>query len=284
MVGQVISEDPELDLVFRALADPARRRILDLLRASPGLTVGELSDSFEMTRFGIRKHLLLLQEANLVVSVWQRPAKRLYLNAVPIQMIHDRWLSEYSKLWAARLTSLKAGLEYAADPRLASAGDDLMRSELDADDHSDRQVYVVYIRTTKEQLWEALLDPAATNHYYLGLEVRSSGEAGGPIHYRFTDPKTGAVQDRVTGTITEIVPHKRLVHTFKAHVPEVDENDPESRVTYELEVLGDVVRLTLTHDQFGGRNRTFEATTAGWPLILSGLKSYLESGRGLSLG
>src|SRR5512134_2289600 len=98
--------DLDLDPLFRALADPRRRRVLDILKARPGTTVGELTEEFEFSRFAVMKHLRILVETGLVVPRRAGRVKRLYLNAVPIQTIYDRWISQYSALWAVQLTSL----------------------------------------------------------------------------------------------------------------------------------------------------------------------------------
>ena len=105
----------EMDAVFRALAHPDRRRMLDMLKHRPGMNVNELTDEFDFTRYAVMKHLKVLEEANLVVSRREGTARLLYLNAIPIQMIHDRWISEFSSLWAPALTGLKYNLENEPD-------------------------------------------------------------------------------------------------------------------------------------------------------------------------
>ena len=100
-----------LDRVLHALADATRRRMLDLVKAAPGCNVGEVCARFDMSRIGAMKHLGVLEEADLLRSEKVGRERRLYLNAVPIQLIHDRWTSEYSALWAAHLTGLKYRLE-----------------------------------------------------------------------------------------------------------------------------------------------------------------------------
>lgn len=102
--------DPQ-DSVFRALADPTRRSILDALFAEDGQTVGEVCERFPMTRFGVMKHLAVLEEADLVVGVRHGRTKRLYLNPVPIEQVANRWISRY----AARFTSALVGLEQHVD-------------------------------------------------------------------------------------------------------------------------------------------------------------------------
>jgi DNA-binding transcriptional ArsR family regulator len=103
--------DDSMDAVFRALSHAVRRRILDVLKDHAGASVAEVSDHFDMSRIGVMKHLHILEEASLVTSVKEGRTRHLYFNAVPIQMIHDRWTSEYSALWAARLTRLKYKVE-----------------------------------------------------------------------------------------------------------------------------------------------------------------------------
>jgi len=102
-----MSEQESMDAVFQALAHPARRSMLDLLRAQPGACVGEVCTQFEMSRIGAMKHLGVLEDAGLVVSRTEGRKRLLYVNAVPIQMIHDRWISDWSSLWAHEITSIK---------------------------------------------------------------------------------------------------------------------------------------------------------------------------------
>lgn len=99
------------DAVFRALGSRSRRRILDILKAEPGISVGDVAQRFAVSRIMVLKHLQALERAGLVVSRRQGRVRRLYFNAVPIQMIYDRWTSEYSRLWASGLTRLKYRLE-----------------------------------------------------------------------------------------------------------------------------------------------------------------------------
>lgn len=109
-----------MDSVFTALAHPTRRHMLDALRANPGRCVGELCERFEMSRIGAMKHLGILEQANLVVSESAGRKRLLYVNAVPIQMIYDRWLSDWSSMWASEVTAIKHRAE-AATQSAASA-------------------------------------------------------------------------------------------------------------------------------------------------------------------
>src|ERR1700686_1105493 len=100
-----------VDAVFRALADPTRRSLLDELFREDGQTLGALEERFSMTRFGVMKHLKVLQEAGLVVTKRDGREKLHYLNAVPIRLVHDRWVSKYAEPWVATLSELKHAIE-----------------------------------------------------------------------------------------------------------------------------------------------------------------------------
>ena len=100
-----------MDEVFRALADPTRRGLLDRLHERDGQTLKELESELPMTRFGVMKHLRVLEDAGLVVARKRGREKFHYLNPVPIQLIHDRWVSKYAAPWAAGLAELKNQLE-----------------------------------------------------------------------------------------------------------------------------------------------------------------------------
>ncbi len=273
--------DDELEPVFRALADRGRRRILDLLKRNPGSTVGEICERFESTRFAVMKHLGVLEDANLISRLRDGRSKRLYLNPIPLQMLQDRWLSEYSRLWAAGLTQLKYELEQNA-----------MQTP-------PRQVYVIYIRTTVQRLWQALIDPDATRNYYLQMEVETpaqprddakSGAAnrlrpGDPFNYYTTDAKRGTREIGVEGEIIEVIPERKLVHSFAPLKVDPDRSEPPSRVSYELEEQADdTVKLTVIHEGFSGETPIFRQAAEGWPIILSGLKTLLETGDSLSAG
>ena len=99
------------DRVFKALADPTRRFLLDLLFKRDGRTLTELEAKLEMTRFGVMKHLRVLEDAGLVVTRRSGRKKLHFLNPVPIRMIYDRWIDKYTEPWAATLTGLKKKLE-----------------------------------------------------------------------------------------------------------------------------------------------------------------------------
>src|SRR5690348_2439344 len=102
---------PSVDEVFRALADPTRRGLLDALFRDDGQTLGSLEEDLPMTRFGVMKHLRVLEEAGLVTTRRRGREKLHFLNPVPIRLVHDRWVSKYAEPWVATLSELKTRLE-----------------------------------------------------------------------------------------------------------------------------------------------------------------------------
>lgn len=100
-------DDHDMDAVFQALANEHRRRMLDKVQECPGIGVGELASDFDVSRIAVIKHLGVLEKAGLLVSEKDGRVRRLYFNAVPIQMIYERWTSEYSAYWSGSVTKLK---------------------------------------------------------------------------------------------------------------------------------------------------------------------------------
>src|SRR5216684_178410 len=133
--------------VFRALAAPPRRRLLDALFKEDGQTLSALERRLPMTRFGVMKHLRVLEEAGLVVTKKRGREKLHFLNAVPIRLVHDRWVSKYAEPWAAALSDLKNRLE----------------------EKTMVKVFEIYIKTTPERLWEAITDPDLRAKYTFGV-------------------------------------------------------------------------------------------------------------------
>lgn len=253
----------DTDAVFRALSDPSRRKILDLLKARPGQSVGRLSESFPFSRYAVMKHLRVLEQAHLVVSRRDGKSRLLFLNAIPIQTIYDRWISQYSSRWASRLTSMKYELEKEEETMIAT---DL------------KHMYVVYIRTSADKLWEALTRPEMTRQYFHNTEITGEFTVGSRVDYIMTE-EDGSRRPALTGKILECEPGKRLVHTFE--FPKV--KDAPTQVSYDIEPMGDVVKLTVTHDGFDGETETYNMVQQGWPPIVSGLKTLLETGNALNI-
>ena len=237
-----------VDEVFKALADPTRRSLLDELYREDGQSLSALEARFSMTRFGVMKHLKQLEEAGLVVTRREGREKLHFLNPVPIRLVHDRWVSKYAEPWAAGLSELKTSLEAQME-----------------------KVFEIYIRTTPERLWEAITDPEIRRKYNFGAAVRSDWQVGSRMELT-------AGEDMLLGEgeILEADPPRRLVHTLLAHFSPEAEAEGTSRVTWEIEQVMDSCRLTLTHDQM--REGANDQLYGGWPMILSGLKTWLESG------
>lgn len=243
-----------MDAVFKALSDPTRRALLDSLRDRGGQTLTELEAGLGMTRFGVMKHLRVLEEARLVVTRRAGRFKYHYLNALPIQEVADRWMAPYAKPLARFALDLKNTLE----------GTHAM---------ADKPDYVLetYIRTTPRALWDALVNPDKTRLYYYGSQVESTLKPGSPFRYRGPDGSS-----LLDGEVLEVVPEKRLATTF---IPGWVPGAPATRVVYEIEPMGEVVKLTLTHYEIDKAGGAME----GWQLIFAGLKTYLETGRPLEV-
>jgi len=235
--------------VFRALADPTRRSLLDELFGKDGQTLRELEERFSMTRFGVMKHLKLLEEAGLVVTRRRGREKLHFLNPVPIRLVHDRWVSKYAEPWAEALSDLKHRLESTME-----------------------KVYEIYIRTTPERLWEAITDPDIRSKYNFGARVTSQWTPGA----RLEMGAPGATGLLGEGEVLEIDPPRRLVHTMTALWSDEVRAEGSSRVTWDIEPISDSCRLTVTHDQL--REGANSELYGGWPMILSGLKTWLETG------
>ena len=140
-------------------------------------------------------------------------------------------------------------------------------------------VNVIYIRTTPRALWNALTQAKFTRQYYAGLELEAELKRGGRFDYMHRLEVHRRPGAGVEGVVIEVVPRKKLVHTFE---PKFIEDKP-SRVTYEIEPMGLVCKLTVTHDEFPVGGPTLETVRAGWPEILSSLKSLLETGQALAI-
>jgi uncharacterized protein YndB with AHSA1/START domain len=238
-----------VDAVFRALADPTRRGLLDELFRADGQTLSALQERFAMTRFGVMKHLKLLEEAGLVVTKRRGREKLHFLNPVPIRLVHDRWVSKYAEPWAAALGDLKQRLENTME-----------------------KVFEIYIRTTPERLWEAITDPEIRAKYNFGAAVQSDWTPGSRIQMGAPN----AVGLLGEGEVLEVDPPRRLVHTLTALWSDEVKSEGASRVTWEIEPVADSCRLTVTHDQL--REGANDQLYGGWPMILSGLKTWLETG------
>ena len=240
-----------MDEVFRALADPTRRLLLDELFQCDGQTLTTLQGRLPMTRFGVMKHLRVLEEAHLVVTKRRGREKLHFLNAVPIRLVHDRWVSKFAEPWAAALSDIKHRLENTME-----------------------KVFEIYIKTTPERLWEAITKTEMRQKYTFGAVITSDWTPGSRYQ------GIGGGMPILEGENLEVDPPRRLVQSFRALWGEDVKSEGTSRVTWEIQPVGDSCRLVVTHDQL--REGTNNQIYGGWPMILSGLKTLLETGEMLT--
>jgi uncharacterized protein YndB with AHSA1/START domain/DNA-binding transcriptional ArsR family regulator len=259
----------ELDEVFKALADPSRRQLLDSLNARNGQTLRELCSGLDLARQSVSKHLAVLEAANLVTTVRRGREKLHYLNPAPISEIGERWIDSYDRERVDALADLKRALE-------------------DTDMDKPSFVYTTYIRATPERLWQALTDPAFTQRYW-GLTFQTDWKAGSPMTWEF-----GVTVADPEQVVLEADPPRRLVYTWHAMTPELGERleltdeareriaaEQRSKVSFDIEPLGELVKLTVVHDGFEPGSLMASLVSHGWPSVLSNLKTLLETGETL---
>jgi uncharacterized protein YndB with AHSA1/START domain/DNA-binding transcriptional ArsR family regulator len=262
-----------MDEVFRALADAGRRRLLDSLNARNGQSLRELCAGQNMTRQSVSKHLTVLETANLVTTVWRGREKLHYLNAAPINAIAERWINRYDRERARALTDLKTALEQ----------DPMTDTEF---------VYTTYINTTPERLWQALTDPAFTRRYW-GVGFESDWNVGSTMIWEERGQQTADPAQ----VVLESEPYRRLSYTWHTFTPEWAEaagvgeqtlaeltNERRSKVTFDIEPLGQLVKLTVVHGGFEPGSIALEMARGGWPRLVSDLKTLLETGEPLPAG
>ena len=241
-----------MDQVFKALADPTRRKLLDELFKADGQTLSALEKRLPMTRFGVMKHLKLLQKAGLIATRRQGREKLHFLNAVPIRLIHDRWVNKFTLPWVAALSNLKHDLE----------------------DRQMKKVYEIYIKTTPARLWKAITDTEMRRKYNFGAVVTSDWTPSSRYQ------GMGGATPIFEGENLEVDPPRRLVQSFRALWGEDVKSEGTSRVTWEIEAVGDSCLLKVTHDQL--REDANTQLYGGWPMVLSGIKTLLETGEMLT--
>ncbi len=242
-----------MDKVFKALADPTRRYLLDRLHERGGQTLGELCGHLDMARQSATQHLAVLEAANLISTVRRGREKLHYLNPVPLHEIQERWIDKFERPRLRALSTLKR------------------RAEDDDMDDRPTYVYVTYIESTPERVWQALTDPELTAAYW-GHSNVSDWQAGSPWEHRRVD---GSGVADVAGTVLEAVPPRRLAMTFD--VPGATPPGGPSKVTFEIEPYHEIVRLTVTHENLADED-AYRAISAGWPAVFANLKSLLETG------
>jgi uncharacterized protein YndB with AHSA1/START domain/DNA-binding transcriptional ArsR family regulator len=257
--------------VFRALADDSRRLLLDRLFERDGQTLSELEAALPaMTRFGVMKHLRVLESAGLVTTRRMGREKHHYLNPVPIRRIHDRWLDKYRMRAADALLDLQRFME--APTMLATLDDRTTPSEA-----PPSAVFTLFIRTTPDQLWRAITESEFTLQYYYRSTVESDWKPGSAYRYLIDG------EAQIVGEVLEADPPRRLVQSFSARWDKDVAADEPTRLSWEIEEAGPgMCKLTVVHDGFGSRTATYESVIGGMPYILSGLKTLLETGRPLA--
>jgi DNA-binding transcriptional ArsR family regulator/uncharacterized protein YndB with AHSA1/START domain len=257
----------EMDEVFRALADPSRRLLLDRLNDRNGQTLRELCAGLEMARQSVSKHLALLEAANLVTTVRRGREKLHYLNAAPINELSERWINRYDQERVQVLADLKRALEETPMQKPSFA-------------------YTTYIKTTPERLWQALTEPAFTERYWK-TTFETDWQVGSTVTWH-TRGVTIADPEQV---VLESEPYRRLSYTWHTFTPELaqahgfsDEvlaktaGEARSKVTFEIEPLDELCKLTVVHDGFEPESTVLGLISGGWPRVLSDLKTLLETG------
>ncbi|GAA1003932.1 putative transcriptional regulator, ArsR family protein [Acrocarpospora pleiomorpha] len=251
------------DRVFKALADPTRRWLLDRLFARDGRTLSDLESEVDMTRFGVMKHLRLLEEAGLVTTRKSGREKLHFLNVVPIRLIHDRWIDKYTEPQVSALVHLKNELE---------------QTMTTPDTGTTVQVHRVYIKATPRAIWTAIVDPEWTRRYGYRAEADYDLRPGGAFQTH------AGAECLVEGEVIEVDPPYRLVQTWRP----TWNDEGFTLLTYEIEEgENGVCSLTVTHDVHGAPRTgaqvagQVENAGGGWAEVLSDLKSLLETGSSL---
>ena len=272
----VASDDSGMDDVFRALSDPSRRSLLDSLNRHNGQTLRELCAGLDMARQSVSKHLAVLEAANVVTTVRRGREKLHFLNAAPINAIADRWINHYDRQRAEALADLKTALEHTP------------MSTPTTPNQPTEFVYTTYIKTTPEQLWQALTDPAFTVRYW-GVELTSDWKVGSTVTWEYK----GVTMADPMQTVLVADVNRRLAYNWHAITPEfgaligsspeeiaaaAPSGDPTS--TFEIEPMGELVKLTVTHGGFEPGSTVLAGVSEGWPTILASLKTLLETGGG----
>ena len=252
----IMGDVEEMDPVFKALADPTRRLLLDRLRERGGQTLGELCGQLAMARQSATQHLDILVRANLVTVVRRGRERLHYLNPVPIHDIEQRWISGFDN---PRLRAISAIKNQAEEHAMST-------------EPAPSYVYVTYIRASAQQVWRALTDADLTARYWGHANV-SDWQPGSSWEHRRVD---GSGRLDVVGRVLEAEPPNRLVITFEDAPDAADTREP-SVVTFLVEAHQDIVRLTVTHENLPNQ-AMLDGISAGWPAVLANLKTLLETG------
>jgi uncharacterized protein YndB with AHSA1/START domain/DNA-binding transcriptional ArsR family regulator len=260
-----------MDAAFRALADPSRRRLLDSLHRRDGQTLQELCVGMNQSRQSVSKHLAILAEAGLVTTDRRGRTKVHHLNPAPINDIGERWIHRYEQARIDVLTDLRRALE---------------ETPVDTPDRTEFH-YTTYIRTSPERLWQVLTDPAFTAVWWQAITIDSTWETGAPMAWTQRD----LIMAHPDQVVLEADPPRRLSFTWHTFTPEwaamigFDEErgrrlaaEPRTMATFELEPVGDLVKLDVTHGNLLPDGEVVQLITQGWPRVLSDLKTLVETG------
>jgi DNA-binding transcriptional ArsR family regulator/uncharacterized protein YndB with AHSA1/START domain len=253
--------------VFRALADPSRRQLLDRLNARNGQSLRELSEGLQMARQSVSKHLAILESANLVTTIRQGREKLHYLNPAPINEIGERWINRYDQGRVQALSDLKRALEEPMD--------------------NLQFVYTTYIQTTPERLWLGLTDPTFTRRWW-----QTTFETDWNVGSSMIWDNHGIVIADPEQIVLVSDPYRRLSYTWHTFTPQFEDRiGPEvlakltaerrSRVAFDIEPAGTLVKLTVVHDDFEPGSTAATMVRNGWPVFISSLKTLLETGEPL---
>lgn len=252
-----------MDAIFKALNDPARRALLDSLRQKDGQSLSELEEQLDMTRFGVMKHLKVLEDASLIVTRKKGRFKHHYLNALPLQEVIDRWIDPFLAKPAARaVIELKSKLEGTA-PMLDTA----LKPDF---------VMETFIRCPQASLWDALRDPDAMMHYHF-MAARIEKDADNRVTYF-----TPSGDEMLVCREMRFEPMTRLETTFEPKW-NADGATP-SRVVYTIIPEGDTCRLVVEHFDLTHPVVQGEGVADGWARMLAGLKTWLETGQDAKFG
>ena len=247
------------DAVFKALNDTSRRLLLDALFARDGQSLGELSDLLpQMTRFGVMNHLSILGDAGLVTTHKVGRRKLHYLNPVPLQLVHERWITKYTERKARTMTQIKSELE--------------AESRSTAPDH----IYQVIINVSPPIVWNAIVDGDVTEKYFYGTRVESTWVEGGPITYTHPDGSVAA-----EGHIVCIDPGTMVEMTFQALWDDDLVAEGPAREIWRVEDLHGATKLSIELYETPAGSKTYTDFTSGFPYIVSGMKTLLETGNTL---
>lgn len=239
---------------FRALADPSRRLLLDRLFERDGQSLGELTAHLpDMTRFGVMRHLDVLESAGLISTRKEGREKRHFLNPVPIRLIHDRWISKYAAPVVGAMSAMKDHLE---------------GRRVVMQDH----VYSIYIDAEPDRVWQAITDGDDTVRYYYGTRVSSDWQAGSHIRYDYPDGTPAA-----DGEVLSVDPPRRLEMTFRALWDPELAAEGHVRQVWELDVADGSTKLTVTTSGMSAKQA--EQFTGGMVFIVSSLKTVVERER-----